>query len=363
MTREGGKIMEDRPFVSVVMPVYGVEKYLKKAVDSVLEQTFQDFELILVDDCSPDKCPRICDELARSDERISVIHHEQNQGLSAARNSGLEKAQGQYIWFMDSDDYIENDLFVQAKESVNYNPAQVLVFGLTEDYYQDNKLHHSIEIKEKRQYLNREELRHHIICLEQKTLYGYAWNKFYQLDYLRSLDLQYEKVTLIEDILFNVKYFMDIDSMNVLEFSGYHYNKRMDNSLTSKYVPDYYELHRKRIQMIYEQYKYWNLCTSKIKEILAILYTRYIYSAIQRNFDVKARMNYKMRKIWVEKMLDDPLVKDIIPYGRSEDKLLRVMLLGLQKRNTMIILGIGRIIFVCKSKLPMFFAMLKQKRK
>jgi len=356
--------MEKRPFISVVMPVYGVEKHLKKAVNSVLKQTLQDFEIILVDDCSPDRCPEICNQFAEKDKRISVIHHKKNQGLSAARNSGQKKARGEYIWFMDSDDYVEKDLFEQAKESIENNPAQVIVFGLTEDYYQENNnLHHSVEIKEKKKYLNKNELRNYVIRLEQKTLYGYAWNKLYQLNYLRSLDLKYEKVTLIEDVLFNVKYFMDIDSMNILEFSGYHYNKRMDNSLTSKFVPDYYELHRRRIQLIYDQYIYWNLCSVKVKQILATLYTRYIFSAVQRNCDERAKMNHKMRKVWIQNMLNETLVKEIIPYGQSNDKLLKIMLLSLQKKRMTFILIIGRVIFICKNKLPMIFSLLKQKRK
>ena len=142
--------MENRPFVSVVMPVYNVEKHLEKAVQSVLDQTYQNFEIILVDDCSPDNCPELCEKIAKSDERIQVLHHEVNQGLSCARNTGLAKAKGRYVWFMDSDDYVKNDLFEKAYKSVEQNEAKVILFGLVEDYYDANdELHHSIEIKEK----------------------------------------------------------------------------------------------------------------------------------------------------------------------------------------------------------------------
>lgn len=94
--------------ISVIVPVYNVEKYLPQCVDSVLSQTFSDFELILVDDGSPDKCGAICDEYARHDERVRVIH-QKNGGLSAARNAGILAAQGRYITFVDSDDYIDAD--------------------------------------------------------------------------------------------------------------------------------------------------------------------------------------------------------------------------------------------------------------
>lgn len=95
--------------ISIIVPIYKVERYLKRCVDSILNQTFTDFELILVDDGSPDNCGRICDEYAEKDNRIYVIHKE-NGGLSDARNAGLDYATGQYIIFVDSDDFVEPDL-------------------------------------------------------------------------------------------------------------------------------------------------------------------------------------------------------------------------------------------------------------
>lgn len=356
--------MNKRPFLSVVIPVYNVEKHLEKAVSSVQNQSVKDVEIILVDDCSPDNCPEICDRLAVKDERIHVIHHSVNKGLSEARNSGLEVASGEYIWFMDSDDYIDDGLFQQAKESLEKNKAQVIIFGLTEDYYdlQDN-LHHSIVVPcQEKCFSDQYELRDYIIKLETKTLYGYAWNKFYDLEYLRSLGLKYETIVLIEDILFNVKYFMDINTMNLLKFTGYHYNKRMDNSLTSKFVPEYYEVHRKRIELIYNQYQHWDMCTEKIKETLGALYARYIFSAIQRNCDEKAQMTHRNRKQWITELLQDELVSELIPYARSNNKVLNILISFLKRKNEMALLMLGRIIFVCKTRCPMFFSRVKQKR-
>ena len=93
------------PLLSVIVPVYNVEKYLSRCIDSILSQTFTDFELILVDDGSPDNCGSICDEYAKKDKRIIVIH-QQNRGVSSARNKGLDIARGEYVTFVDSDDQI-----------------------------------------------------------------------------------------------------------------------------------------------------------------------------------------------------------------------------------------------------------------
>ncbi|OKL36565.1 glycosyltransferase family 2 protein [Domibacillus mangrovi] len=99
-----------KPKISIIVPVYKVEPYIHKCVDSILAQTFKDFELILVDDGSPDKCGEICDEYAQKDSRVHVIH-KKNGGLSDARNAGLNIAKGEYIGFVDSDDWIESDMY------------------------------------------------------------------------------------------------------------------------------------------------------------------------------------------------------------------------------------------------------------
>ena len=100
----------EKPLLSIIVPVYDVERYLPKCMDSILAQTFTDFELILVDDGSPDNCPALCDAAAAKDARIRVLH-QKNGGLSAARNAGLDVARGEWIGFVDSDDYIAPEMY------------------------------------------------------------------------------------------------------------------------------------------------------------------------------------------------------------------------------------------------------------
>ena len=99
------------PEISIIIPVYKVEKYICECVDSILAQEYKDFEIILVDDGSPDRCPEICDNYANTDNRIKVIH-KPNGGLSSARNAGLAQAKGRYVWFVDSDDLTEKKRIV-----------------------------------------------------------------------------------------------------------------------------------------------------------------------------------------------------------------------------------------------------------
>lgn len=117
------------PQLSVIVPVYRVLPYLSKCIDSILAQTFTDFELILVDDGSPDRCGAICDEYAAKDDRIVVIH-QKNAGVSAARNAGLDIAQGRYLSFIDSDDWIDPNMFRLMLESLWQHNADLVACGI-----------------------------------------------------------------------------------------------------------------------------------------------------------------------------------------------------------------------------------------
>lgn len=113
--------------ISVIVPVFNVEKYLEKCILSILAQTYKNFELILVDDASPDSCPEICDRYANIDQRIRVLHCKKNGGLSAARNIGIEAARGKWITFVDSDDWVSQEMLQYLYEGVKKNDAQIAV--------------------------------------------------------------------------------------------------------------------------------------------------------------------------------------------------------------------------------------------
>lgn len=116
------------PLVSIIVPVYKVEKYIRRCIDSILSQTYQDFELIIIDDGSPDHSGKICDEYAKKDRRIHVIHQE-NQGISAARNTGIKKSCGEYLCFVDSDDYVNVHLLSTVIPQMTEKNADAAIFN------------------------------------------------------------------------------------------------------------------------------------------------------------------------------------------------------------------------------------------
>ena len=356
---------EKSPYFSVVMPVYGVEKYIKNAMKSVLNQTFTDLELIMVNDCTPDKSMEIAEAYAKEDERIKIVHHEKNQGAGMTRNTGTKYAKGKYIWYMDPDDYVVKDILEKVYDSLQKNPAQLVVFGLYEEYFEKSgefSYRHELIPKEK-YYRSSEELRKDIIYLEQQTLYGYPWNKVYDLEYLKSLQLEYGTETLLEDSIFNIQYCMEIETMNTLAIPAYHYGKRLENNQTNKFVPEYYEVHERKIEMLYRQYEHWGMLTLEVREILGALYARYIFSAIQRNCDKRAKMSYGKRKAWCKEVFQKQLFKELIPYGKAkESKSLQVLLVLLKKRMVNGSLIMGSIIYVVCTKMPILYSRVKSGR-
>ena len=324
-----------RPLFTVVMPAYGVEKYLAKAVESIESQTFQEWELIIVEDGSPDKTGSLAEKLKEKDARIRVIHHEQNKGLSEARNTGIQHAAGRYIWFMDPDDTVDMDLLQQVADSLEKNRAKLVVFGHLEEYYnEDGSFAYAHEIRpEEKYFTDIEEIHNYMIRLEQETIYGYAWNKVYDLDYIKENKFRYETVRLIEDIVFNINYCNDIDSMNLLNIAPYHYAKRMTGSLTTKFVPDYYPLHR------------------------------YILSALERNCDHQSGMNSKDRKQFCREVFRDPLFQQLLPKAEAKDsKALKITLKCLNTHSTFLCTALGRMVHIVRTGMPVIYSKTKSER-
>ncbi len=182
--------VSNKPLISVIVPVYKVENYLDKCVESIVNQTYKNLEIILVDDGSPDNCPKMCDEWAKKDKRIKAIHKE-NGGLSDARNKGIDIANGDYITFIDSDDYVE-DNYVDLLYNILIDAEADISMGKQFVRYSDKTFNTGSGIT---YIVNPHD------CFD-KLLYGEdfdvsAWAKLYKRDLFR--DIRYPKGRLFED--------------------------------------------------------------------------------------------------------------------------------------------------------------------
>jgi len=209
------------PKYSIIVPVYKSEKTIKKCVDSILHQQYSDFELILIDDCSPDNCLTICQDYQIADERVMVIHQEINKGVSAARNAGFDAAKGEYILFVDSDDFVaENYLLTIDKFFGN---KDLLVFGHY-DYITDSN---GILAETKKSSMccaadNEDESAWYILFM--KSFFASPCNKVYLKKLIGDIRFD-ESCVCYEDYIFNLKYCENISSFSVIEEPLYYYRQ------------------------------------------------------------------------------------------------------------------------------------------
>lgn len=212
------------PLISIVVPVYNVEKYLEKCVNSILSQTFNDFELILVDDGSPDNCGKICDSFAQKDSRVVVVHKE-NNGLSAARNSGIEIAKGKYIGFIDSDDYIAEDMYEILYNNIQKESADISMCALYDCYAGKD-----IELNPKPEYLVVDSKEAIKIVFEAKITSVTAVNKLYKIELFN--DIKYPVGKSSEDAFVIVDLLHASKKIVITTEEKYFYIHR-ENSITS----------------------------------------------------------------------------------------------------------------------------------
>mgnify|MGYP004499027325 FL=1 len=239
--------------VSVIVPVYNSEKYLNKCIDSILNQTLKEIELILVNDGSTDGSMKILEKYSESDSRV-VILNLKNGGPGKARNEGIKIAKGEYLSFVDSDDYIEIEFLEKLYKAAAHNKVQMIMTNYNDINMFDGVrtiINHNLECG---RVYDKERIKNDIISTFTKVgNYGFfnLWNKLYLREYILNLDFLIDETRDHgEDWLFNIKVFLNLNSFMALNEPLYNYIHSNSNSLMTKYRENQLELYldgRKKI--------------------------------------------------------------------------------------------------------------------
>lgn len=242
-----------QPCFSLILPVYNVEAYLDRCMESILEQDFCDYEVILVDDGSPDSCPAICDRYARAYCHARVIH-KPNGGLSSARNAGLQAAKGEYVWFIDSDDWIEPGSLRMLKEACDAHNPDVLKFNhcrVSGANREEIRCNVSAGVLEGAQM---DALIEKAFCTGGKFVLS-AWSHVYRRELLEANNCAFvpEKEVGSEDYLFNLSLLPRVNRLLMLDAALYNYDKR-DGSLTQRYRENLVQQYNCLYKRILEDY-------------------------------------------------------------------------------------------------------------
>lgn len=230
------------PLISVIVPVYRVEEYLERCVESILFQTYENLEVILVDDGSPDRCPAICDAYAGKDARVKVIHQE-NKGLSGARNAGIELAKGEYLAFVDSDDYVSPH-FIEGL----YQLLQETGCAIGQCRFSYVKGEELTEEGDSAFCIYRgESLMEQLYGPEEKaTYFVVAWNKLYRAELFKKTDIRYPEGRIHEDEATTYQLFHAAKKLAFLDKAMYGYYTENGGSITSVFS-------KKRLQWLTAQ--------------------------------------------------------------------------------------------------------------
>lgn len=246
--------------ISVIVPVYNSEKYLKRCIDSILNQTYKAIELILVDDGSPDNCGKICDEYAKKDKRVRVIH-KTNAGVSAARNSGLEIASGNYATFVDSDDYIEPEMYGNMMEKVHQYNCDVVMCDCIKDFTDHSEIYtHDIRagFYDKEQLVN--EYYPHLLMMENVEYPATISNCLILFNRNKLGNLRYVVgVRYSEDLLFGAQLVYNTDSFYYMKEQAYYHYYMNPTSATHKFTVDKWNDYK---TLHFEINKYFSECES-----------------------------------------------------------------------------------------------------
>ena len=258
-----------KELISVIVPIYNVEKYLPRCIESIINQTYTNLEIILVDDGSPDKCGEICDEYARKDARIKVIHKE-NGGLSDARNAGIEIAIGQYIAFVDSDDFIASNMYEVLHKNIKETNSDIAITN----FYKFENEEEIVEIRQEEKIIiyNREEMFRHMY--DNYLLTVVAWNKLYKRQIFKQI--RYPVGKIIEDSAI-VHYLIDKSTKIVISnLQLYFYYQRTDSIMNTPNLALLDEL-----DFLYDRVKFFEKLQMEDSETYNITIENYITKYIE----------------------------------------------------------------------------------
>lgn len=243
----------DKELVSIIVPIYNVEKYLKKCIESIINQTYKNIEIILVDDGSPDKCGEICEEYSKKDNRIVVIH-KQNGGLSDARNKGIKVAKGKYITFVDSDDYVDYRYIELLYKAVKENNTKIAQCNIAKVNMSGNIIarlgYKENSIKTSKNMLNDIYSSHLIENIV-------VWNKLYLKEMFNNISFPVGKIHEDEFTTFKILY--NVDKISIVNEYLYYYRQTDESIIGKKFNKkrmDLLEALEERISFLKEKKEY-----------------------------------------------------------------------------------------------------------
>lgn len=348
--------------LSIIVPVFNCEQYLSRCLDSILIQSYKNYEIILIDDGSSDDSGKICDEYSKKDKRIKVIHKE-NAGVSKARNDGITNSIGRYICFLDSDDYISGNYFDEVFAILEkYKDVELINFGFYSDVddLKFNNLSSDLIKYDEKYYSNIEEIRNDFVNLWDNSMLYNIWNKIYLREIINKNNICFPDYFWGEDVKFNRAYLDSISSMYNSKKCFYHYIREREGAVTKKYKPEIFDIRKEEFKEFNDYFDKWNISKDDYYEYSCRRFIERLLGCIENVYcsDMKLSSRYKS----VKNLIKDPITRESLKYAKPKSGKVKIMLIPIRLNLVVITMLMGRMFNIVKTKCPSLFNKLKNRR-
>lgn len=346
------------PAISVIVCIYNVENYINKCVDSILNQTFKDIEVILVDDGSTDSSGKICDTLAQKDSRVKALHIE-NSGISVARNNGLKIATGDFIVFSDADDIIDNDAYETMFDLITKNNSDLVICGYYADVEKDGEIivsrkmvpPHAV-LTEKQQILDK------FIEIKSTHVFDASWNKLYRASVIRDNNIKMPEGEIFEDTEFILRFLAHTSNVTLCDRCFYHYVQRM-GSVTKSFNPQKLICLKKRRESIIKYLFNGGKPSGELGAFCSMFYLKSVYSFFIDLFFPRSKPSVKeIRKI-ISNELNENDFNDALTNAKGAGMGNKLTILVAKTHNITLTYLYSKLVYLLKYKAQSLYWRIK----
>ncbi len=345
------------------MPAYNVDQYVRRAVESLQNQTLRDFELLVVDDGSKDRTGQILDTMAERDYRITVFHTP-NGGAPAARNLALDNAHGTFIYFMDADDWAEPRMLEDMVALAEQSTLELVVCGFYIDTYYGSHDEHTTEVKSRPSavYPTQQEFRVAAWQLFDNNLLYTPWNKLFVRERIERLGIRFRQ-TFWDDFPFVLDYIRDVERVGVIEQAYYHFIRQRAESETARWRPDMYQKREEEHGWMLDLYHHWGLDGDPASmEVIQRRYIERLIGCIENVCNPSCQLSRKEKLEQIRMMITSDRAQQAVMTAHPRSRMMKTMLVPVKAKNARLALHEGQFISLVKRHNTRVFATLKANR-
>jgi len=349
-----------KPLISVIISVYNCENYINRLINSVLSQTYKNFEIIILNDGSTDNTLAILKQF--NDSGLRIID-KKNTGVSDTRNQGIELVNGDFICFLDADDYLENNYFQEIDEILKKNPnIELINFGFysdVENYKLEMISSDKINYIEKK-YNSHQEIKDDFVNLWDNTMLYNIWNKVYRTKIIKEKNIKFPNYNWGEDVEFNRLYLNEIKELYNSNKAFYHYVREREGAVTKKYKSQLFEIRKKEFREFNDYFDLWDISKTEYYEFSCRRFIERLLGCIENVYC--SNLNFRDRYSEIKSFITDPITREALKYAKPKSKKIMIMLIPIKFKSKILTMIMGKFFHLVKTKFPSIFNQLKNRR-